>query len=181
MVSLITPLSAQISASNFHDLTQITQCRVCFNPKRTEKPKAHGFSVRFGLKHTLREVVVVLIANITLRRGVIWDLAQSSRVISIFPCALENFPWALSQISNHTSPQGDVCTKTKLSMLCRELKRLFDSSGKEVLVKQDGVEILLTDSDIDWPPRMQLNVAEKEISGVLTKVFVLDPLWGWHW
>ena len=97
-------------------------------------------------------------------------------MISIFPCALENFPCALSQISNHTSPQGDVCTKTKLSMLCRELKRLFDSSGKEVLVKQDGVEILLTDSDIDWPPRMQLNVAEKEISGVLTKVFVLDPL-----
>ena len=68
---VITPLSAQISASNFHDLTQITQCRVCFNPKRTEKPKAHGFSVRFGLKHTLREVVVVLITNITLRRGVI--------------------------------------------------------------------------------------------------------------
>ena len=67
----LTPLSAQISASNFHDLTQITQRRVCFNPKRTEKPKAHGFSVRFGLKHTLREVVVVLIANITLRRGVI--------------------------------------------------------------------------------------------------------------
>ena len=52
----ITPLSAEISASNFHDLTQITQRRVCFNPKRTEKPKAHGFSVRFGLKHTLREV-----------------------------------------------------------------------------------------------------------------------------
>ena len=102
--------------------------------------------------------------------------SAAPRVISIFPCALENFPCALSQISNHTSPQGDVCTKTKLSMLCRELKRLFDSSGKEVLVKQDGVEILLTDSDIDWPPRMQLNVAEKEISGVLTKVFVLDPL-----
>ena len=70
-ITLITPLPAQISASNFHDLTQITQRRVCFNPKRTEKPKAHGFSVRFGLKHTLREVVVVLIANITLRRGVI--------------------------------------------------------------------------------------------------------------
>ena len=74
-ISYITALPAQISASNFHDLTQITQRRVCFNPKRTEKPKAHGFSVRFGLKHTLREVVVVLIANITLRRGVIWDLA----------------------------------------------------------------------------------------------------------
>ena len=74
----ITPLPAQISAYNFHDLTQITQRRVCFNPKRTEKHKAHGFSVRFGLKHTLRKVeqvelvqVVVLIANITLRRGVI--------------------------------------------------------------------------------------------------------------
>ena len=98
------------------------------------------------------------------------------RVISIFPCALENFPCALSQISNHTSPQGDVCSKTILSMLCRELKRLFDSSGKEVPVKQEGVEVLLTDSDIDWPPRMQLNMDEKEISGVPTKVFVLDSL-----
>ena len=29
----------------------------------------------------------------------------------IFPCALKNFPCALSQISNHTAPQGDVCTK----------------------------------------------------------------------
>ena len=38
----LTPLSAQISASNFHDLTQITQRRVCFNPKRTVKPKARG-------------------------------------------------------------------------------------------------------------------------------------------
>ena len=38
----ITPLPAQISASNFHDLTQITQRRVCFNPKRTEKPCALG-------------------------------------------------------------------------------------------------------------------------------------------
>ena len=54
---LITPLPAQISAYNFHDLTQITQRRVCFNPKRTEKPKAHGFSVRFELKHTLRCVI----------------------------------------------------------------------------------------------------------------------------
>ena len=68
---MLTALPAQISASNFHDLTQITQRRVCFNPKRTEKPKAYGLSVRFGLKHTLREVVVVLIANITLWRGVI--------------------------------------------------------------------------------------------------------------
>jgi hypothetical protein len=50
---VLTALPAQISASNFHDLTQITQRRVRFNPKRTEKPKAHGFSVRFGLKHTL--------------------------------------------------------------------------------------------------------------------------------
>ena len=71
VVILLTPLSAQISASDFHDLTQIPQRRVWFNPERTEKPKAHGFSVRFGLKHTLREVVMVLIANITLRRGVI--------------------------------------------------------------------------------------------------------------
>ena len=40
---LLTPLSAQISASNFHDLTQITQCRVCFNPKRTEKNQSARF------------------------------------------------------------------------------------------------------------------------------------------
>ena len=37
-MSPLTPLSAQISASNFHDLTQISSPpdrRVCFNPKRT--------------------------------------------------------------------------------------------------------------------------------------------------
>ena len=43
---------------------------MCFNPTRTEKPKAHIKTVRFWLKHTLRCVVMVLIANITLRRGV---------------------------------------------------------------------------------------------------------------
>jgi len=32
-----------------------------------------------------------------------------------------------------------------LQQLIRELRRLFDSSGKEILVKQDGLEILLTD------------------------------------
>ena len=32
---LLTALPAQISASNFHDLTQITQRRVRFNPKLT--------------------------------------------------------------------------------------------------------------------------------------------------
>ena len=31
----ITPLPAQISAYNFHDLTQITQHRVCINLDRT--------------------------------------------------------------------------------------------------------------------------------------------------
>ena len=45
VILTITPLPAQISASNFHDLTQITSRRVCFNPKHTEKPKAHGFYV----------------------------------------------------------------------------------------------------------------------------------------
>ena len=55
LFSDVTPPSAQISATNFHDLTQITGGD---NPKRTEKPKAHGFSVRFGLKHTLRQVIV---------------------------------------------------------------------------------------------------------------------------
>ena len=50
-------------------------------------------------------------------------------------------------------------------MLCRELRRLFDSSGKEVLVKQDGVEILLSNCDIDWPLKLQLSMAERVISG----------------
>ena len=53
--SQITPLRRVMFAIN----TTTTSCRVCFNPKRTEKPKVHGFSVRFWLKHTLREVVVV--------------------------------------------------------------------------------------------------------------------------
>ena len=39
--------------------TTTTSRRVCFNPKRTEKPCALGFSVRFGLKHTLRCVIWV--------------------------------------------------------------------------------------------------------------------------
>jgi len=46
----LTPLSAQISASNFHDLTQITQRRVCFNPKCSEKPKAHVFFCALWVK-----------------------------------------------------------------------------------------------------------------------------------
>jgi len=63
-----------------------------------------------------------------------------------------------------------------LPQLIRELRRLFDSSGKEILVKQDGLEILLTDCNMDWPSKMQLSMAERAISGVMTKVFVLDPL-----
>jgi len=63
-----------------------------------------------------------------------------------------------------------------LPQLIRELRRLFDSSGKEILVKQDGMEILLTDCDIDWPSKLQLSMAERELSGVMTQVFVLDPL-----
>ena len=41
-VLMITALPAQISASNFHDLTQITLRRVRFNPKRTVFPCALG-------------------------------------------------------------------------------------------------------------------------------------------
>ena len=41
-ISWITALPAQISAPNFHDLTQITQRRVRFNPKRTVFPCALG-------------------------------------------------------------------------------------------------------------------------------------------
>ena len=66
--------------------------------------------------------------------------------------------------------------KTYCFMLCMELRRLFDSSGKEILVNQDGLEILLTDCNMDWPSKMQLSMAERAISGVMTKVFVLDPL-----
>ena len=73
--------------------------------------------MRFVLKHTLRQVVVVIIANITLR--LVW--------FQIFPCAL-------SQISNHTSPQGDVCTKTfeKIVMFCkRQLRRAIIGNQQE--------------------------------------------------
>ena len=42
LICSITALPAQISASNFHDLTQITQRRVRFNPKRTVFPCALG-------------------------------------------------------------------------------------------------------------------------------------------
>ena len=45
---ILTPLPVQISASNFHDLTQITQRRVCFNPKRTENPKRTVFLCALG-------------------------------------------------------------------------------------------------------------------------------------
>ena len=58
-------------------------------------------------------------ANSTLRRGVIWDLAQSARKIfqsarkylhEAQPSVISNFSVRFeSQISNHTSPQGDVC------------------------------------------------------------------------
>ena len=53
-------------------------------------------------------------ANITLRRGVIWDLAQSARKNlkshEAQPSVISNFSVRFeSQISNHTSPQGDVC------------------------------------------------------------------------
>ena len=43
-------------------------------------------------------------------------------------------------------------------------------------MKQDGVEVLMTDCEIEWPPKMKLNMAEREISGVMTQVFVLDPM-----
>ena len=46
-------------------------------------------------------------ANITLQRGVIWK--PNLVWFQIFPCAL-------SQISNHTSPQGDVCTISGLTL-----------------------------------------------------------------
>lgn len=42
LILKLTALPAQISASNFHDLTQITQRRVRFNPKRTVFPCALG-------------------------------------------------------------------------------------------------------------------------------------------
>ena len=45
-----------------------------------------------------------------------WDFGEQqwTRLVwfQIFPWSLKKFPRALSQISNHTSPKGDVCTKT---------------------------------------------------------------------
>ena len=92
LLFFITPLSVQISASNFHDFTQITQRRVCFNPRRTEKPKAHVFLCALVQKSPCTEVWFE-----------IWLKAHGK-----FSVRFE------SQISTHTSPQGDVCTKSLL-------------------------------------------------------------------
>ena len=69
---ILTPLPVQISASNFHELTQITQRRVCFNPKRTEKPKAHGFSIH--IHHSYSEKTYssfTLLSAITLHSAMV--------------------------------------------------------------------------------------------------------------
>ena len=59
--------------------TTTTSRRVSSNPKRTEKPCALGFSVRFGLKHTLRCVIWVkswkLEALIWAGSGVIYNIS----------------------------------------------------------------------------------------------------------
>ena len=51
---LITPLPAPISASNFHDLTQITQRRVCFYPKCTEIQGERFFCALWVKAHSAR-------------------------------------------------------------------------------------------------------------------------------
>ena len=48
--------------------------------------------------------VVVLTANIMLRRGGIWNLALKHHG--------KIFPWCLSLIPNRTSPQRDICYKS---------------------------------------------------------------------
>ena len=53
---------------------------------------------------------VSFIANITLRKGGIWNLAQTPRKKIENPLGFFNFfPWCFSPFPNFTSPQKDVC------------------------------------------------------------------------
>ena len=104
-------------------------------------------------------------ANITLQRGVIWDLAQSAR--KIFPCALKNFPCALSQISNHTSPQGDVCTrKGGIYLDCADcwegrISGQWQRCARGVQLTRPGrFHTNLTICD-DWQPGRSVNMVER--------------------
>ena len=58
--------------------------------------------------------IVVLITNIRLRRGEIWNLAfkHHGKVLKLIQLKFPNFSvvFDLSQIINPTPPQNDVCT-----------------------------------------------------------------------
>ena len=64
--SQITPLRRVMFAIN----TTTTSRRVCFNPKRTEKPCALGFSVRFGLSPPVMNMIPVSPENLTQHIGI---------------------------------------------------------------------------------------------------------------
>merc|ERR1712218_583301 len=96
--NLITALPAQISASNFHDLTQITQRRVRFNPKCTVFPCALGKSTLCGHKSNLYMPSKWLI--IVFQRGP-RDPPYTSSSSSV------RVWWQMSQLAlgSHSSPQ----------------------------------------------------------------------------
>ena len=106
VVCLITPLPAQISASNFHDLTQITQRRVRFNPKRTVFPCALGKSTLCGHKSNLYMPSKWLI--IVFQRGPRDPpYTSSSSLVRVW--------WQMSQwpqlaLGSHSSPQPSSVT-----------------------------------------------------------------------
>ena len=61
-------------------------------------------------------------------------------------------------------------------MFCSELRRLFDSRGKEIALKKGVMKVIITDMDIEWPEKVNLEVEDIKIAGVPTPVFVLSPI-----
>ena len=91
--SQITPLCRVMFAIN----TTITSRRVCFNPKRTEKPCALGFSMRFGLKHTLRCDLGKIMKIRSIDFSGEWCYFQNQA----FNMVLRNVKLILSHITSH--------------------------------------------------------------------------------
>ena len=106
-IKYITALPAQISASNFHDLTQITQRRVRFNPKRTVFPCALGKSTLCGHKSNLYMPSKWLI--IVFQRGP-RDPPYTSSSSSLVRVWWQMSQWPQLAQGSHSSPQPSSVT-----------------------------------------------------------------------
>ena len=85
----ITPLPAQISASNFHDLTQITQRRVCFDPKRTEKTLRFGFFIGIIIIIVIIIVIIIIISIFIAALHLLPSLGLTASELQRSPTSLE--------------------------------------------------------------------------------------------